>query len=209
MSANEPVNSWSASTGRPATRSPRPMPSTSGTVALPRIVAHVHTRCQRGARTLSRNSKDTPRAMSAISTSSSPRYRPENRVAYQAGNAANIAAPATISHTSLPSQNGPMALRARRRPSSSRPTAVCSTPTPKSNPSSTKNPVQNTATTTNHSVSSDMSVGERRHRGARLGHLGRQLAPGVAQHQHEIRDAQRHEQQREHAEADPDLGHAD
>ena len=36
-------------------------------------------------------------------------------VAYQPGNAANIAAPATISQTSLPSHTGPMVLIATRR----------------------------------------------------------------------------------------------
>ena len=38
---------------------------------------------------------------------------------------ANIAAPATMSHTSLPSQSGPMALTTTRRSVSSRPTSRC------------------------------------------------------------------------------------
>ena len=73
-------------------------------------------------------------------------------MAYQSGKAANMPAPATISQTSLPSQNGPMAFRAV-----SRPTRVCSTPTPKSKPSRTKKPVQKNATTMNQKVSSDMA----------------------------------------------------
>ena len=113
---------------------------------------------QRGASDLPRYSNATPRAISAIRISSIARYKPEKSVAYQAGKAANIAAPATISHTSLPSQNGPMALIATRRSSSSRPTTVCSMPTPKSNPSSTKKPVQKNATTTNHTISSDIGA---------------------------------------------------
>ena len=73
----------------------------------------------------------------------------ENMVAYQPGKAANIAAPATISHTSLPSQNGPIELIASRRSASVRPTSPCSIPTPKSKPSSTKNPVQSSVTSVN------------------------------------------------------------
>jgi hypothetical protein len=68
-------------------------------------------------------------------------------VAYQPGKAAKMAAPATISHTSLPSQNGPMVLTARRRSTSVRPITAWSIPTPKSNPSRTKKPTQKTATT--------------------------------------------------------------
>jgi hypothetical protein len=58
-----------------------------------------------------------------------------NNEAYQPGNAANIDAPATISHTSLPSQTGPMVLMRTRRSVSSRPSTGRSMPTPKSNPS--------------------------------------------------------------------------
>jgi len=58
-------------------------------------------------------------------------------------------APATISQTSLPSHSGPIVLIAARRPTSSRPTTLCSMPTPKSNPSSRKNPVHRTAMTMN------------------------------------------------------------
>ena len=77
-------------------------------------------------------------------------------VAYQSGKAANVAAPATISHTSLPSQTGPIVLTSTRRSRSLRPTNECSMPTPKSKPSSTKNPVQKTATITNQRVPSEM-----------------------------------------------------
>ncbi len=59
-------------------------------------------------------------------------------LAYHSGKAANVAPPATISQTSFPSQTGPMALRASRRSTSSRPMARLSMPTPKSKPSSTK-----------------------------------------------------------------------
>ncbi len=60
-----------------------------------------------------------------------------------------MAAPATISHTSLPSHSGPIVLTAARLPASPRPATVCSIPTPKSNPSSTKNPVHSSAITMN------------------------------------------------------------
>src|SRR3954463_2709459 len=203
MSAKPPVNSPELSTGSPATRAPSPMPSSSGSAPLPSVVAHVHVRAQRGAVTFSRNSNETPRAISATRMSSSARYRPENIVAYQAGKAANIAAPATISQTSLPSQNGPIALSAASRSRASRPTMVCSTPTPKSKPSSTKNPVQKKATTPNQKLSSDMSVGEGRDGFARFLALG-QPAPGIAQHQHDLGDPERRVERGEHADADPD-----
>ena len=70
-------------------------------------------------------------------------------VAYQPGKAANMAAPATISQTSLPSHSGPIVLIAARRSASSRPTTLCSMPTPKSNPSRMKNPVHKIAMTMN------------------------------------------------------------
>ena len=58
------------------------------------------------------------------------RYRAENMEAYQAGKAANMPAPATMSQTSLPSQNGPMLLMATRRSMSVLPTTMCRAPTP-------------------------------------------------------------------------------
>jgi hypothetical protein len=73
-------------------------------------------------------------------------------VAYQPGKAAKVPAAATISHTSLPSHSGPMVAMASRRPRSSPPTTPCSMPTPKSNPSNTRNPVQNTTRTTNQKL---------------------------------------------------------
>src|SRR6478609_8703300 len=156
MSATLPAYSPSEPIGSPATMPPSPTPSNNGSAPLPSVVAHFHVVRQRGDVTFSPNSNATPRAISATSTSSSARYRPEKSVAYQPGKAANIAAPATINHTSLPSQNGPIAFSAVRCSRSSRPTIVCSTPTPKSNPSRTKNPVQKKATTMNQAVSRDM-----------------------------------------------------
>ena len=58
----------------------------------------------------------------------------ENMVAYQPGKAAKSAAPATISHTSLPSQTGPMVLTALAAPCRCDARKECSMPTPKSNP---------------------------------------------------------------------------
>ncbi len=75
-------------------------------------------------------------------------------MAYQVGNAANVPATATISQTSLPSQNGPMDSIAALRPSSSRPTTRCSMPTPKSKPSRTRKPVQSTTRTMNQKSAS-------------------------------------------------------
>ena len=61
-------------------------------------------------------------------------------------------APATTSQTSLPSHQGPIVLIATRRSVSVLPMIVCSAPTPKSNPSSTKNPTQRIAMITNQIV---------------------------------------------------------
>ena len=70
-------------------------------------------------------------------------------VAYQEGKAAKMAAPATTSHISFPSQTGPIEFTAMRRSTSFFPTNECSIPTPKSNPSRTKNPTQKMAMITN------------------------------------------------------------
>ena len=119
---------------------------------LPIVSAHDHPLRQRALSRLPRYSNETPRAISASSTSTSARYSAENIVAYQPGKAANMAAPATISHTSLPSHHGPIVLIATRRSVSERPINRCSAPTPKSNPSSTKNPIQKTTMMMNQIV---------------------------------------------------------
>ena len=80
--------------------------------ALPMVMVHRKTMRQRGSSTLRVYSKDTPRMIRATRTTTRARYRLENMVAYQAGKAAKITAPATISQTSLPSQNGPTELMA-------------------------------------------------------------------------------------------------
>src|ERR1019366_5214829 len=72
---------------------------------------------------------------------------------YHRGNAAKVAPPAVSSHTSLPSQTGPMVLMVTRRSMSSLPTKGISTPTPKSNPSRKKYPSQSTVMSVNHSCS--------------------------------------------------------
>ena len=65
-------------------------------------------------------------------------YMPENIVAYHSGKAAKVAPPAVSSHTSLPSQWGPMVLSATRRSCSSLGRYFSSMPTPKSKPSRTR-----------------------------------------------------------------------
>src|SRR5690606_32953316 len=126
--------------------------------------------------------------------------------------------PAVSSHTSLPSHTGPMVLIITRRSVSSRPSTGTSIPTPKSNPSSTRYPVQSTAMRTNQTSDSSTvdpsqstissSVRERqrpvalaRRRGAGLGagvdlavrHAGR----GVALHEAEPDDGEHAVQERE------------
>src|SRR5262249_39490697 len=131
--------------GSPCRRSPKATPISSGASTLLTVSSASQVRRQCGLSRLPRYSNDRPRAMSAASSSTSARLKAENMVAYQPGNAANMAAPATISQTSLPSHSGPIVLIAALRSASSLPTAACSMPTPKSNPSKMKNPVHNTA----------------------------------------------------------------
>src|SRR3954451_12885538 len=125
-------------------------------------------------------------------------------VAYQPGKAANMAAPATTSHTSLPSHSGPMVSTAASLPGSSPPTGPCRMPTPKSKPSRTKKPAQSTVITMNQNSASVTCVPSRQmalclvaeHRGLLLGGLlrRRRLLVGrrpqrlarVAQHQHHV-----------------------
>src|ERR1700757_3882313 len=104
---------------------------------------------------LPRHSMATARTIMPNRIASSGRYSVENTVAYQPGNAANIAAPATISQTSLPSQTGPMVLRIARRliprsPEPMRANGSINMPTPKSKPSRMKKPRNSTAMTPNH-----------------------------------------------------------
>ena len=73
MSRKAPEYSPSASIGSPATMPPSPIPSSSGIAPLASVVAHVHVFCQRGEVTFSRNSKATPRAISATRMSSRAR----------------------------------------------------------------------------------------------------------------------------------------
>jgi len=77
-------------------------------------------------------------------------------VAYHSGKAAKVAPPAVSSHTSLPSQTGPMLLISTRRWVSERPRIGSSIPTPKSKPSRTRYPVQSTAMRRNQTVDSSM-----------------------------------------------------
>ena len=73
-------------------------------------------------------------------------------MAYQPGKAANVAPPATISHTSLPSHTGPIVLIKTRLSVSSLARNGSSVPTPKSNPSSTKYPIHRIAISANQNV---------------------------------------------------------
>src|SRR5215470_18034475 len=112
-------------------------------------------------------------------------------VAYQPGNAANIAAPATTSQTSLPSHSGPIVLITARRPASSPPTALCSMPTPKSNPSRTRKPVHKIAMTMNQNgmrLPIVTSILDGRERQVRVGldARGRQLFARVPHHQDQV-----------------------
>ena len=153
-----PVNSWLESIGKPWSRSARAIPSSSGASRLPAAWSQPQFRFHAAPSRLPRNSNETPRTISATKSNTIARYRAENIVAYQDGNAAKIPAPATISHTSLPSQTGPIVALATRCSSSVLPITRCNIPTPKSNPSSTKNPVHNTAMAMNQKTWRPMSA---------------------------------------------------
>ncbi len=119
---------------------------------LPMVSDQRQVPLQRGSSILRPYSKESPRTISATNTSRTARYSAENMVAYQPGKAAKIAAPATISHTSFPSQTGPIVLMHTRRSASVLPTNECSIPTPKSKPSRTKNPTQRMAMMMNQTL---------------------------------------------------------
>src|ERR1700755_2657649 len=199
--------------GSPCSRSPRAMPSSSGASRLPTVSRTSQVRRQRAASRLPRYSKATPRMMSEISSSTSARYRAENMVAYQPGKAANMPAPATISQTSLPSHSGPIVLMAARRPASSRPTTACSMPTPKSNPSKTKNPVHKNAMTmyqngTRLLIMTPLVLDGRKGqvRGGLLAG-GREFLAGILQHQEQVDGGDRAVDHDECDQADPQPGH--
>ena len=87
---------------------------------------------------LPRYSNATALTTSATTMMSSGRKYALNSVPYHSGNAANVPAPAVMSHTSLPSQCGPMVLMRTRRSVSSLASVGMSMPTPKSKPSRTR-----------------------------------------------------------------------
>src|SRR5215475_4525077 len=189
------------------------MPMISGASTLLTVSSQSQVRRQCGLSRLPRYSNDRPRAMSAASSSTRARLRAENMVAYQPGNAANMAAPATISQTSLPSHSGPIVLIAALRSASSLPTALCSMPTPKSNPSRMKNPVHSTAMRMNQNGTSRIAaplVLDGRHGLIRLGGgaRGRERLLRVLEHQQQVDrgDHGVHQDERRQADRDPGGG---
>src|SRR5450631_336204 len=104
-----------------------------------------------------------------------------------------------ISQTSLPSQTGPIEANMACRSASSRPRIGRSIPTPKSKPSVTKYADHSTHSNTNQVISRFMSVARYRcHGGGGLvAHL-RRVKAGVAAHQDEIHDPERHIQRDEY-----------
>lgn len=123
-----------------------------------------------GSSILPRHSMPTIRTIMPNRMASSGRYSAENTVAYHTGNAANIAAPAVINHTSLPSHTGPIVFSAARRWRSAvscpppsmfllaAPNGIISMPTPKSNPSRIRNPRNSAAMRKNHSSCSPIRI---------------------------------------------------
>lgn len=104
---------------------------------------------------LPRHSIATARRIIPNRIANSGKYSVENTVAYQPGKAANMAAPPTINHTSLPSHTGPMVLSAVRRngsgsPIPTRANGSINMPTPKSKPSRMKKPRNSIPMMPNH-----------------------------------------------------------
>src|SRR5690348_600307 len=183
----------------------------SGASTLLTVSSQSQVRRQCGLSRLPRYSNDRPRAMSAASSSTSARLKAENMVAYQPGNAANMPAPATINQTSLPSHSGPIVLIAARRSASSLPTALCSMPTPKSNPSRMKNPVHSTAMRMNQNGTSCIAgplVLDGGHGRVRIcgGARGRERLFRVLQHQQQLNRGDHGVHEDEHREANRDPG---
>ncbi len=166
-----------ASTGRPRTRIANATPhNTAGNhepAAIPTSAAARHA----GSSIFPRHSIATERRIMPTRMTSSGRYNAEKTVAYQPGNAANMAAPAVISHTSLPSHTGPIVLSAARRcfsrsPTPTRASGSINMPTPKSKPSRMKKarnsmpmmPNHNSCSLIGQLLSRRNSIGERQRR---------------------------------------------
>jgi tRNA pseudouridine-54 N-methylase len=77
---------------------------------LPMNMHVSHNLRQDGLSTLLLNSSDTPRSIKANKINIKGEYNVLNMIAYVFGKAAKVTPPAVINQTSLPSQNGPMAL---------------------------------------------------------------------------------------------------
>ena len=133
-----PTRSPFASIGRPVVVSVSiaPTPNAARNEPMPR--ARSHQARQRSVTPLPRYSMATARKISPSSVSVNGMYRVENSEAYQSGNAANVAAPAVMSHTSLPSQTGPMLFSISLRWFSVRAETSMCIPTPRSKPSSSR-----------------------------------------------------------------------
>src|SRR5262249_41579039 len=134
--------------------------------------------------------------------------KPENIVPYQAGKAAKVAPPATTSHVSFPSQTGPIVSSIVFRSSSSRGTNGSNMPTPKSKPSSRKEPAQSTPMRRNQnswrSIREPSSVAERGNRAVLFELELRRVEAREVSHEDEVDDGEDPVEGREHSQAEPD-----
>jgi len=122
-----PVKSWLELIGRPVRRSPRPTPMSNGIDKLPIVMHQVHelSNGDYGSCPCSRGRRRVPSMPPGPGPgpAAAPVQGGEHR-SCQPGKAAKVAAPATISHTSLPSQNGAIVSSAASRSGAVRPTTV-------------------------------------------------------------------------------------
>ena len=155
---------FSAFTGSPWTSAAKVTPQSTAGNQDPIAIATSAQARHFGSSILPRHSMAQMRTIIATRMANSGRYSPENNVAYISGNAANIAPPAVISHTSLPSHTGPMVLSTARSCCSRwpagarRPKNFISIPTPKSKPSKTRKPTKSAARAMNQKSCNPMSV---------------------------------------------------
>ena len=122
----------------PCTKFAKATPSSRGTSHAEAVWIQSQVRRHFSAAIFERHSRATTRTMRHTRTRKRARYMPENIVAYHSGKAAKVAPPAVSSHTSFPSQWGPIVRTVWVRSRSSLATRGSSMPTPKSKPSRTR-----------------------------------------------------------------------
>ena len=132
---NAPLSYLPTSIDIPWTRLANATPHRTDTIQDDAVWATSHPLRQASVLICLRHSMAQMRTIRHTRTRTSARYMPENMVAYHSGKAAKVAPPAVRTHTSFPSQWGPMVFSARRRSFSDFGRILSSIPTPNPKPS--------------------------------------------------------------------------